>query len=132
MLMPRPQVNMPRRMSAAMIVVVLAAFILLQRLFVVQVVEGQKHAQTLIQQTTIPILLSPPRGLILDRNGLPLAENRARYDVDLYVRELTGNYARAHRGRLPMTMVDVGVGEKKRKQKQTNNLCICVSRRYCS
>jgi cell division protein FtsI/penicillin-binding protein 2 len=68
MLMPRPQVNMPRRMSAAMIVVVLAAFILLQRLFVVQVVEGQKHAQTLIQQTTIPILLSPPRGLILDRN----------------------------------------------------------------
>jgi len=120
MLMARPQANLPRRMSAAMVVVVLAAVILLQRLFVVQVVEGQKHAQTLIQQTTIPILLSPPRGLILDRNGLPLAENRARYDVDLYVRELTGNYARAHRGRLPMTMVDVGVGEKKRKQKQVD------------
>ena len=96
-----------------MVVVLLAAFILLQRLFVVQVLEGQKHAQTLIQQTTIPILLSPPRGLILDRNGLPLAENRARYDVDLYVRELIGNYARAHRGRLPMTLVDVGMGEKR-------------------
>ena len=120
MLLVRPQANLPKRMSAAMIVVALAALILLQRLFVVQVVEGQKHAQTLLQQTTIPILLSPPRGLILDRNGLPLAENRARYDVDLYVRELTGNYARAHRGRLPMTMVEVGVGDKKRKQKQVD------------
>ena len=111
MLLARPQANVPKRMGAAMIVVALAAFVLLQRLFVVQVVEGQKHAQTLIQQTTIPILLSPPRGLVLDRNGLPLAENRARYDVDLYVRELTGNYARAHRGRLPMAWVEVGVGE---------------------
>jgi len=120
MLLARPQANVPKRMGAAMIVVALAAFILLQRLFVVQVVEGQKHAQTLIQQTTIPILLSPPRGLVLDRNGLPLAENRARYDVDLYVRELTGNYARAHRGRLPMTSVEVGMGEKRRKQKQVD------------
>jgi len=107
-------------MAAAMLFVGLAALILLQRLFVVQVIEGQKHAQTLINQTTIPILLSPPRGLILDRNGLPLAENRARYDVDLYVRELTGNYARAHRGRLPMKQVEVGMGDKRRKQKQVD------------
>jgi penicillin-binding protein 2 len=120
MLQPRRQANLSKRMTATMIVVGIAALILLQRLFVVQVVEGQKHAQTLIQQTTIPILLSPPRGLVLDRNGLPLAENRARYDVDLYVRELMGNYARAHRGRLPMTLVEVGLGEKKRKQKQVD------------
>ena len=120
MLMVRPSVNVPRRMQAAMIVVLLAAGILLQRLFVVQIVEGEKHAQSLINQTTIPILLPPPRGLILDRNGLPLAENRARYDVDLYVRELSGNYARAHRGRLPMTLVEVGVGEKRRKQRQVD------------
>lgn len=120
MLQPRRQANLSKRMTATMIVVGIAALILLQRLFVVQVVEGQKHAQTLIQQTTIPILLSPPRGLVLDRNGLPLAENRARYDVDLYVRELMGNYARAHRGRLPMTLVEVGLGEKKRRQKQVD------------
>ena len=120
MLQPRRQANLSKRMTATMIVVGIAALILLQRLFVVQVVEGQKHAQTLIQQTTIPILLSPPRGLVLDRNGLPLAENRARYDVDLYVLELMGNYARAHRGRLPMTLVEVGLGEKKRKQKQVD------------
>lgn len=120
MLLARPQANIPRRMAAAMLFVGVAALILLQRLFVVQVIEGQKHAQTLINQTTIPILLSPPRGLILDRNGLPLAENRARYDVDLYVRELTGNYARAHRGRLPMKQVEVGMGDKRRKQKQVD------------
>ena len=120
MLLARPQANIPKRMAAAMLFVGLAALILLQRLFVVQVLEGQKHAQTLINQTTIPILLSPPRGLILDRNGLPLAENRARYDVDLYVRELTGNYARAHRGRLPMKQVEVGMGDKRRKQKQVD------------
>jgi penicillin-binding protein 2 len=107
-------------MGVAMIFVALAACVLLQRLFVVQVLEGEKHAQTLLNQTTIPILLPPPRGLILDRNGVPLAENRARYDVDLYVRELTGNYARAHRGRLPMKSVEVGLGEKKRRQKQVD------------
>ena len=117
MLLARPMANIPRRMQAAMLVVLVAAGILLQRLFVVQIVEGEKHAQSLINQTTIPILLPPPRGLILDRHGLPLAENRARYDVDLYVRELSGNYARAHRGRLPMTLVEVGVGEKRRKQR---------------
>ena len=120
MLLARPVANIPRRMQVAMLVVVLAAGILLQRLFVVQVLEGEKHAQTLIHQTTIPILLPPPRGLILDRNGMPLAENRARYDVDLYVRELTGNYARAHRGRLPMTSVEVGAGEKRRRVKQVD------------
>ncbi|NBS83460.1 MAG: penicillin-binding protein 2 [Verrucomicrobia bacterium] len=120
MLLARSVANIPRRMQVAMLVVVLAAGILLQRLFVVQVLEGEKHAQTLIHQTTIPILLPPPRGLILDRNGMPLAENRARYDVDLYVRELTGNYARAHRGRLPMTSVEVGAGEKRRRVKQVD------------
>ncbi|MCX6936114.1 MAG: penicillin-binding transpeptidase domain-containing protein, partial [Verrucomicrobia bacterium] len=120
MLLVRPAANIPVRMRAAMILVAVAACILLQRLFVVQVIEGEKHAQTLINQTTIPILLPPPRGLILDRNGLPMAENRARYDVDLYVRELTGNYARAHRGRLPMRSVEVGVGEKRRLQKQVD------------
>ena len=85
MLLAKPVANIPRRMHVAMVVVILAACVLLQRLFVVQVLEGEKHAQTLINQTTIPFLLPPPRGLILDRNGLPLAENRARYDVDLYV-----------------------------------------------
>ena len=120
MLLVRPKANVPARMGAAMIFVALAACVLLQRLFVVQVLEGEKHAQTLLNQTTIPILLPPPRGLILDRNGVPLAENRARYDVDLYVRELTGNYARAHRGRLPMKSVEVGLGEKKRRQKQVD------------
>jgi len=120
MLLARPTANIPRRMQAAMLVVAIAAGILLQRLFVVQIVEGEKHAQSLINQTTIPILLPPPRGLILDRNGMALAENRARYDVDLYVRELSGNYARAHRGRLPMTLVEVGAGEKRRKQRQVD------------
>ena len=91
MLLARPTANIPRRMQAAMLVVTIAAGILLQRLFVVQIVEGEKHAQSLVNQTTIPILLPPPRGLILDRNGMALAENRARYDVDLYVRELSGN-----------------------------------------
>lgn len=120
MLLVRPTANISLRMQSAMLVVAIAAGILLQRLFVVQIVEGEKHAQSLINQTTIPILLPPPRGLILDRNGLPLAENRARYDVDLYVRELSGNYARAHRGRLPMTLVEVGVGDKRRKQRQVD------------
>ena len=120
MLLARPTANIPRRLQAAMVVVLAAAAILVQRLFVVQIVEGEKHAQSLLNQTTIPILLPPPRGLILDRNGLPLAENEARYDVDLYVRELSGNYARAHHGRLPMTLVEVGTGEKRRKQRQVD------------
>ena len=41
MLLARPVANIPRRMQVAMVVVALAACILLQRLFVVQVVEGE-------------------------------------------------------------------------------------------
>jgi len=47
MLLARPTANIPRRMQAAMIVVAMAAGILLQRLFVVQIMEGEKHAQSL-------------------------------------------------------------------------------------
>ena len=59
MLLVRPQANLPKRMSAAMIVVALAALILLQRLFVVQVVEGQNTRRRCFSKLRFRFFISP-------------------------------------------------------------------------
>ncbi|MFH1066948.1 MAG: penicillin-binding protein 2 [bacterium] len=106
----------PARQRAQIIalLVVLAMGILIHRLFIVQLYEGEKYTSSLRNQTTVSVLLLPARGSILDRNGVPLAENKASFDIDIYLRELVGHYARAHHGRLPRVNVPVGTGERQR------------------
>jgi len=85
--------------------VVCAAGVLIFQLHQVQVKEGERYAEELRSQTTVPVLLSPARGSILDRNGVGLAENRASYDIDVYLRELVGNFSRANKGKVPKTQL---------------------------
>lgn len=56
---------------------------LVARMYYLQVVEAKKYA-TLSDENRINLrLLSPPRGRILDRFGVPLADNRQSYRVDI-------------------------------------------------
>jgi len=80
------------RLASLYIVTFLVAALLIFRLYGVQVAEREKHTANLRNQTTMKVILSPARGSILDRNGVPLAENRARLDLDIYLRELVGYY----------------------------------------
>lgn len=100
--------NLPYgRLLTLALMVLLAMGILITRLYDVQLAQGDVYTQKLRTQTTVATRLSPARGAIVDRNGIPLAENRASFDVDFYLDELQRNYSRAHRGRLPKIKVPV-------------------------
>jgi penicillin-binding protein 2 len=120
MLISNPLQETLRRIQFLILVVVGCACVLGYRLFVVQVAEGKKYTESLRNQTTFAILLPPARGGILDRNGVGLAENRASFDIDIYLRELVGHYSRSHRGKLPMAEVERGVGSRRRVQRQVD------------
>jgi penicillin-binding protein 2 len=77
-----------RRIIAAIVVILLLATALLARLYYLQVVRHE-HFSELSQGNRIRIDPLPPnRGLILDRNGVPLALNRPAYQLEL-IREQT-------------------------------------------
>ena len=77
-----------RRVIAATFVIVLLVAALFSRLFYLQVVRHE-YFSDLSQGNRIRIEPIPPsRGLILDRNGEPLALNRPAYQLEL-VREQT-------------------------------------------
>src|SRR5690625_5347923 len=51
------------------------------RLWHLQVLEGERYYQASTQNIIRQVELPPSRGLILDRNGVVLAENRPSFDV---------------------------------------------------
>ena len=61
---------------------------LLAGLWWVQVVRGRDYQSHLENQSFRSIRIPAPRGKILDRNGVELANNRASYNVSLYLEEL--------------------------------------------
>jgi len=103
MILERTQTNVSFRLLIINLAVFAAVVVLIAKLFVVQLQQGDKYAKSLKEQTTVSVLLSPARGGIVDRNGIGLAENRASLDVDVYLRELVGHYSRSQRGDLPRT-----------------------------
>ncbi len=103
MIISNQQIDLGLRIGVINIAIFAAVIILVTRLFYVQLREGDKYAETLKSQTTVSVLLSPARGGIYDRNGIGLAENRASLDIDVYLREMVGHYARNQKGKLPKT-----------------------------
>lgn len=62
--------------------------ILFAGLWWVQVVRGRDYQSHLETQSFRSIRVPAPRGKILDRNGVALADNRPRYDVCLYLEDM--------------------------------------------
>ncbi|HIS27656.1 MAG TPA: peptidase [Candidatus Pullilachnospira intestinigallinarum] len=79
-----------QRTTALILVFVLLAVILLQRLFSLQVIHGQEYADNFSLQTTRTRTLKSTRGNIYDRNGNVLASNELSYSVTL---EDNGTYS---------------------------------------
>ncbi|QSR87243.1 penicillin-binding protein 2 [Candidatus Methylacidiphilum infernorum] len=90
--------------------VVFSMGILLSRLWVIQVYEGKSYATKLRNQTTIYLRLPGARGPILDKNGIGLAENRAMFEIDLYLDELVRDFPRRHKGKIPRIEVQRVMG----------------------
>ncbi|MEE9566317.1 MAG: penicillin-binding protein 2 [Desulfobacteria bacterium] len=76
-----------QRISGALICVLAAFLILLARLYYLQIIEGpglrQRSQDNWFRLQSVP----PMRGLILDRSGVLLVDNRPRFDVSILSRE---------------------------------------------
>lgn len=71
------------RVLIAWLVVIVFIGILIGRLFYLEVVQVE-HFKTLSKNNWLKILPIPPtRGLIFDRNGVPLAENEVSYSLEI-------------------------------------------------
>ncbi|HOT96799.1 MAG TPA: penicillin-binding protein 2 [bacterium] len=79
--------------SARIIQIVLAcAFIALAvQLFRLQIVQHDKYQLQSDKNRTRRLRLEPPRGVIYDRNGIPLVENRPSYTLSALPIEVRGN-----------------------------------------
>ena len=92
--------------------IVTALFLFLAvRLFYFQVISGEEYRAHSERNRIRPVVLEAPRGLILDRNGVVLADNRASYTIAAapfetsnetvdYLGELTGQDVVAIRKRI--------------------------------
>jgi penicillin-binding protein 2 len=63
-------------------------FTLLVGLWYVQVISVKHHVKNQQTQTIRTVRVPASRGKILDRNGVPLADNRPHYNINLYLEEL--------------------------------------------
>jgi penicillin-binding protein 2 len=108
------------RLGALALLVFAAMGVLLSRLWNVQIVNSQSAQVSLERQTTVKARLAPARGLICDRNGVALAENRPSFDIDLYLDDLRRDYPQSHRdihgrlGKIPTVPLPDGKDGRKR------------------
>lgn len=71
------------RVIEAGVLILLLLGVVIARLFYLQIID-QEHYTTLSSDNRVKIIpISPPRGLIYDRNGLLLAENLPSFDLEI-------------------------------------------------
>lgn len=80
-------------------------FILLVGLWWVQIVNAGRHRETVETQAFRSVRMPAQRGLIFDRNGITLAENRPSYGVDLYLEELSPEFRKQYQRIRPRQVV---------------------------
>src|SRR5437870_10931715 len=81
-----------RRLQAVALGILLGVSLLLAGLWYVQVIASKRFITHLNNQSFRMVRLPGLRGQIQDRNRLPLAENRAAFNVNLYLEELRGPF----------------------------------------
>jgi penicillin-binding protein 2 len=89
------------RLGIMALLVFAAVGTLLSRLYTVQVINSSSAQQRSYEQTTVKTRLAPARGVICDRNGVMLAENRPSFDIDFNLGDLRRDYAQSHKGHTP-------------------------------
>jgi penicillin-binding protein 2 len=88
--MPRERSNQIHVWRLLLLWTVMVCFfsVLVVRLWNLQVSQGREYQRRLVKQSLRSVRLPGMRGRILDRNGVPLADNRPSYCVSLFLEEL--------------------------------------------
>jgi penicillin-binding protein 2 len=79
--------------------------ILAGRLWWMQVARYDHYAAKVRNGSRLTVRLPAVRGEIKDRNGVPLVENRASFEVDFYLPDIVNSYKKSHGGSLPLRQV---------------------------
>ncbi len=64
------------------------------RLWELQVMRGDTYASRIGGKSQVTVRIPSVRGEIRDRNGIPLVQNRASYNVDFYLQDMVSGYRR--------------------------------------
>ncbi len=102
--MRRPLWRGPRielRIYALGFLVLVALAGLVLQLWWVQVARGSLYAAKIVQRSEITVRIPSVRGEIRDRNGIPLVQNRASYEVDFYLPEMVQGFRERNDGQVP-------------------------------
>ena len=95
-----PRVELRIYVVGFLILVALASIIL--RLWWVQVARGALYAAKIAQRSVVTVRIPSIRGEIRDRNGIPLVQNRASYEVDFYLPEMVSGFKERNGGQTPL------------------------------
>jgi penicillin-binding protein 2 len=72
------------------------------RLWWLQVARGADYAKRIAQRSVVTVRIPSVRGDIRDRNGIPLVQNRASYEVDFYLPEMVRGFRERNDGQVPL------------------------------
>ncbi len=88
----RPRIELRVQVLGFLILCGLGAIV--TRLWWVQVARGSAYTQKIASHSEVRVRIPSVRGEIRDRNGIPLVQNRASYEVDFYLPEMVEAYKR--------------------------------------
>jgi penicillin-binding protein 2 len=71
------------------------------RLWYVQIARGAEYTKKIASGSRVTVRIPAVRGEILDRNGIPMVQNRSSFDVDFYLPDMVRAY-RENKGSVPM------------------------------
>ncbi len=90
--MNRRRMNPRLRLQALAFLMLLGLGALVFKLWLVQVAHGPEWTAKIRGSSEATVRIPSIRGEILDRNGVPLVQNRASYEVDFYLPEMVKGY----------------------------------------
>ena len=100
--MNRPQISPLPRLQFLGFLMLLGLGALAARLWWVQVARGAEWTARIRGSSEATVRIPSIRGEIRDRNGVPLVQNRASYEVDFYLPEMVKGYRQRY-GQPPIT-----------------------------
>ena len=94
-----PRIELRIYVVGFLVLCALGALIL--RMWWVQVARGSDYAKKIAQRSEVTVRIPSVRGEIRDRNGIPLVQNRASYEVDFYLPDMVRGFKERNEGQVP-------------------------------
>jgi len=82
-------IQLPQRIYVFLLALLCAFFLIAARLWYLQVIKGGSFAEQSKNNRQRTVSVPPARGIIRDRNQVPLATNRPAFNIQMYLQDVT-------------------------------------------